>query len=1149
MPTLEDLTAIVSQPGFTCTPVTLEIARRHTTHSLDGIQLRDEPPIFPIERPEAAGSYWAQRAVSNEPRWNCEHLIRYAIARTFCHDGRAFEARADLLIAGLYHSTKVDNPEMVDLLLRLLVEIGTGEPHSTARTVEQDDKVFHTIEERGSDQETLQLLGSIQAKLAGANPRALRRLYELLEPRARVVAKRALASHVHQLRVQETDATHELLDVVTDHIGSLLGPLTATFRAWWSRARLHEQVQNDRKLLLATTAKLLHLFSMAADANLTRFRDLLGPRLSEALRENTPESYSRLSLAALGFCVHECEEPEWVSSRFLFPFAFQMGRSASQEDLQARRQLKAVLSVTLEKQQHPIGGVRSKIPVGTLIMNRGTATATDLEVLLVTPSRSAATVQNPEASIQSCRVGEAVRHQALLDITTPLPVLELECLITWRDPSSSEVNSLVDKLKIIAQREVDWDQARINPYILRSISDPERLVGRQDALAALRRGVLGVQSFCLMGQKRVGKTSVARVLLREFQAREDYLAVYLPLGELTTNTAPTLILSLCQAIVEELPDAPAEELLRTLPSQEEFAVNPKHHSRRFLKALDTQLSGKKVLCIIDDLDELDEALYKGSEAADLFLYLRALIDRGNFAFILVGSEKMPEILRHQGARLNQVKPYSLDYILDDSALRTLAATPAAPHLEFGNEAIQQITFYSSGNPYYATQICNRVYDDMVSRKDHFVASADVRRSVEAICAEGIVTMFQHFWTDGIFDGGSDQKQMEYLNARILITCADLGGRDCRPIQRSVLLDEITLRSYDPAEARYRLDNLVDRGVLLLAQDSVRIRVPLLATWLQGRGSAAVRASFGKEDFEARLATPATGVSPRRILDVSEDLVYQDAPVSDLQVKAWLDQFTGQRHQELAMALLQHLKSDGYIDDAKLHQMCKSLHKIIVQEETSSSDWAPVVKRRKITNLFVSYLGKDGKSGSTLLYRYRTANNLPAEMTGSPQDAVEFLKGSAHRQKKAVVVMIDDFIGTGGSCIEGLAKFHELTTDIPGTDQNVSFYVGVLVGFQAGLEAVRSTESDVRVLFQRELDSSNRAFSPDAGIFKSEADRVEAERMCRGIGEVLEPRQPLGFGDCQALITFQHRCPNNTLPIFYKAGARYHGREWRPLFRR
>ena len=256
-----------------------------TTHSLDGIQLRDEPPIFPIERPEAAGSYWAQRAVSNEPRWNCEHLIRYAIARTFCHDGRAFEARADLLIAGLYHSTKVDNPEMVDLLLRLLVEIGTGEPHSTARRLSKTTK--SSIRSRNAvpirrrcsswAQFKRSLLGLTRGLYVGCT--------ELLEPRARVVAKRALASHVHQLRVQETDATHELLDVVTDHIGSLLGPLTATFRAWWSRARLHEQVQNDRKLLLATTAKLLHLFSMDADANLTRFRDLLGPRLSEALRE------------------------------------------------------------------------------------------------------------------------------------------------------------------------------------------------------------------------------------------------------------------------------------------------------------------------------------------------------------------------------------------------------------------------------------------------------------------------------------------------------------------------------------------------------------------------------------------------------------------------------------------------------------------------------------------------------------------------------------------------------------------------------------------------------------------------------------------------------------------------------------------------
>ena len=785
------------------------------------------------------------------------------------------------------------------------------------------------------------------------------------------------------------------------------------------------------------------------------------------------------------------------------------------------------------------------------LTNTGTATATDLQVLLVTPQESHATIQTPEANLGNCHPRDTVTYETLLDVAAPLPALELECLTTWRDPSNSDSQSAVHKLKIVAQREVDWDKARVNPYSLRSITDPDRLVGRDDALDAMRLGIMGTQSFYLTGQKRVGKTSVARVLNREFQTRDNFISSYLTMGELTTNSTATLILSLCQAIAEELPAGPAEEVLGTLPSQEEFSVNPKQHSRRFLKALDSCLSGKTVLCIVDDFDELDEQLYKGPDSVNLFLYLRTLIDRGNFVFVLVGSEKLPDILRHQGVRLNQVKQHNLDYILDKSALRSLIARPAAPYLEFGEEAIDQIAFFSAGNPYYATQICNRIYDDMIAGRDHFVGSADVQRSVDAICNEGSVSTFQHFWTDGIFEGGSDQKQMQYLNAAILMACATLGGRDCRPIRRSELLDETSLRTYDPAQARYHLDNMVDRGVLVLEQDRASIRVPILATWLQGGGSAAVRASFGAEDFEAQLATPAAGIPPRTILEVSEHLIYQGERVSDLRVKAWLDQFSGQKSQELAMSLLKRLKSRGYIDEAKLYQMCKSLHRIVVQEEADIGDWAPKVQRRKTTNLFVSYLGKDGKSGSTLLYTYRTANNLPAQLTGSPEDALEYLKESARRQKRAVIVLIDDFVGTGRSCIEALGAFQEMIADLPEERKNIGLYVSVLVGFRTGLEAIRQscTDLDPHIRFQQELDSSDRAFSHDAGIFESDSDRLNAEKMCRGIGEVLEPKQPLGYGNCQALVTFQHRCPNNTLPVFYKSGARYHGREWMPLFRR
>jgi hypothetical protein len=114
----------------------------------------------------------------------------------------------------------------------------------------------------------------------------------------------------------------------------------------------------------------------------------------------------------------------------------------------------------------------------------------------------------------------------------------------------------------------------------------------------------------------------------------------------------------------------------------------------------------------------------------------------------------------------------------------------------------------------------------------------------------------------------------------------------------------------------------------------------------------------------------------------------------------------------------------------------------------------------------------------------------------------------------------------------------------------SFYLVTLIGLQAGIEAVKmGTDSQVKVVVGSELGARHRAFSPESGIFSTDSDRVEAERLCRTIGEALEPKQPLGYGDSQALITFPHRCPNNTLPIFYKTGRQYQGREWQPLFPR
>lgn len=62
-------------------------------------------------------------------------------------------------------------------------------------------------------------------------------------------------------------------------------------------------------------------------------------------------------------------------------------------------------------------------------------------------------------------------------------------------------------------------------------------------------------------------------------------------------------------------------------------------------------------------------------------------------------------------------------------------------------------------------------------------------------------------------------------------------------------------------------------------------------------------------------------------------------------------------------------------------------------------------------------------------------------------------------------------------------------------------------------------------------------------------RERAMRLADEIGSQLEKRHPLGYEDSQALVVFPDTVPNNTLPILYKQGRKYQGRDWIPLFRR
>ena len=1146
---LNDMLQFTALPGFRSSSVTIDMLFTWLRKRNGGTEV---PPRHTdvFGDPSASVDYYGHMALYGERSWDATALGSYALARSLedAPEGvDAYESRSDLLLGGLYHIARVSDARLVDRLLARLIELIPHQGIPRTSGLELADGL-EILADCITDGAVNRRLGAMQTKLATANGQALQHLYDQMSPALRPHAKRALVSKVREARLQDTDPTHEVLDVVTTHLETLLAPLRGVSQIWGAEATLQDEVRTSKRVLLAGTAKLPHVFSLTTNDRLVQFRDLFAVHLKEALVADTLDGHELFRRLLLQYCLRDCRQPEWISSRYLFPIVVSLAQVASRADRKIRER-KANIRLALEKQQHPLNVARRGVPLRIQLTNSGTATASEIHVEIEADRKEVAI--RPSA-IRLAKMGpeEQIWQDVVMDIADPVSAAELACLYHWKDPSG--VQRVGDEsVKLTAQRDVDWAKAQANPYSLRSITSQERLVGRDDDLEALRIGIEGTQSFCITGQKRVGKTSVARVLLKEFRDNTGHVAVYLTFGDLVATSWCELIYSLYEAIADELGDVTTGSRVE-LPPVEEFVVKQARYNRAFLRQLGSSLEGMKVLCIIDDFDEIDEGLYKGDDAKELFLRLRTLIDRGDFSFVMVGSEKLPDVLRHQGERLNQVQQHSLNYFRDKSSLRRLVVEPALPYLEYSEEAIDEIWEYSAGNPYYATQICVRVYGDMVTKRDHHVCPSDVQRNVNAICQDSNVSTFQHFWTDGVFEGGREMARLQYLNAAILTACArvrrEKGAQ--RGVQRKALMAEPSLGSYDPAQIRFRLDNLVDRDVLVETTGGVRLRVPLFEKWLLARGEAAVRASFSEEALEVSVAPSIGKPAPRRIVEVGRDLVYQGAPLTEDRVRTWLDQFGRGENQDLALRLLESLKSKGYYSEASVYSRCKTLHELILQEFASGGAFAKVVEKRRIKNVFVSHFEGEGRSGGRILHVYRNANALVASLVGSMDEATRFVKGHAEKDRACAVVFVDDFVGTGGSCIDGLKLFQGKLNAVGMRLDRLVVGVAALVGVRAGVDAVRANDYiDCHVVTTDELGPEAQAFAAQGGVFEEEEDRNAARRLCEGIGRVLEPKQPLGFGDCQALVCFSHRCPNNTLPIFYKKGMMYQGREWIPLFPR
>lgn len=180
-----------------------------------------------------------------------------------------------------------------------------------------------------------------------------------------------------------------------------------------------------------------------------------------------------------------------------------------------------------------------------------------------------------------------------------------------------------------------------------------------------------------------------------------------------------------------------------------------------------------------------------------------------------------------------------------------------------------------------------------------------------------------------------------------------------------------------------------------------------------------------------------------------------------------------------------------------------------------------------------------KSPSALLYP--VAHHVVPYMasfsgkTVSVYEKMELLSKDAHSRPASLIILLDDFIGSGGSAVKAIKKYRPLYArplDL--------MLVAVAASQQQGIDLIAQEGVTVYAATVRGKGISDSKVIADRAAALAIMDSLE-----KRLG--VEPEYLRGFGQCEALVKMM-RTPNNTFPIFWQPTTRS-GEGWPAPFRR
>jgi hypothetical protein len=254
-----------------------------------------------------------------------------------------------------------------------------------------------------------------------------------------------------------------------------------------------------------------------------------------------------------------------------------------------------------------------------------------------------------------------------------------------------------------------------------------------------------------------------------------------------------------------------------------------------------------------------------------------------------------------------------------------------------------------------------------------------------------------------------------------------------------------------------------------------------------------------------------------------------AGILNLTIETWLDQFEGE-DQDLAARVLDAVEYYGQSQiNAAYRQALKAL-----------PDWDKSASKRKSQWRFAAMSGSAGESGDAMLYNFRIANGLDErrfdQLFVSRTDLFrQTMLPDNHSEKLGaddVVVLLDDFSGTGTQACDA---WNDPETSYGALLAGVGKVYLILVAASKDARRKILAETGMSPVPAHYLHESDNVFSDKCRHFTMK-DRARLLHYCK----IADKHDPKGFGDCGFVVVFQHRPPNNTIPILHADHSKWTG---------